>query len=152
MATQKFCTFYLGEYFFGVDVLQVQEVIRFQKMTRVPLAPYAIRGLMNLRGNIVTAMDLRRRLNMSDRSADFMCLIIPTADTVISLLVDRVGDVLELEDSQFEAVPNTLDPQIRSMLSGVYKLESEILMILHTDTVFELESPAELERQRAAGL
>ena len=63
----QYCTFYLDGHYFGLDVLQVQEIIRYQEMTRVPLAPPVVRGLINLRGQIVTAIDLRRRLDMKDR-------------------------------------------------------------------------------------
>src|SRR5579863_3440533 len=107
---QQFCTFYVDRQFFGVPVQQVQEVIRYQEMTRVPLVPQVIRGLINLRGQIVTAIDLRRRLGMAERPADQlpMNVVVRTDDGALSLLVDEIGDVIEVEESSFEPPPETL--------------------------------------------
>ena len=93
---RQYCTFYLDGHYFGVDVLKVQEVIRYQEMTRVPLAPPVVRGLINLRGQIVTAIDLRRRLDLPDRPADQLPVnvVVQTDDGAVSLLVDEIGDVL----------------------------------------------------------
>lgn len=102
--TEQFCTFYLDGHFFGVPVQQVQEVIRYQEMTRVPLVPLVIRGLINLRGQIVTAIDLRRRLGMTERPAGQrpMNVVVRTVDGALSLLVDEIGDVIEVEEKTFE--------------------------------------------------
>ena len=91
---QQFCTFYVDRQFFGVPVQQVQEVIRYQEMTRVPLVPRVIRGLINLRGQIVVAIDLRRRLNAPERPEEQlpMNVVVRTADGALSLLVDEIGD------------------------------------------------------------
>src|SRR5208282_5950696 len=96
--TRQLCTFYLGEQYFGLDVLKVQEIIRYQEMTRVPLAPPVVRGLINLRGQIVTAIDLRRRLEMNDRPKDQLPVnvVVHTDDGAVSLLVDEIGDVLSV--------------------------------------------------------
>src|SRR5438445_1840154 len=98
-ARRQFCTFFLDELFFGVEVKKVQEVLRYQVMTRVPLAPPVVRGLINLRGQIVTAMDLRIRLQLSELPADQlpMNVVVRDGDGATSLLVDRIGDVLEVE-------------------------------------------------------
>src|ERR1700746_2142964 len=94
------CTFILDGLYFGVDVLKVQEIIRYQEMTRVPLAPPVVRGLINLRGQIVTAIDLRRRLELTDRPADQLPInvVVHTDDGAVSLLVDEIGDVLEVPE------------------------------------------------------
>jgi purine-binding chemotaxis protein CheW len=94
---RQFCTFYLGQHYFGIDVLKVQEIIRYQTMTRVPLAPPVVRGLINLHGQIVTAMDLRRRLELPDRPADAqpVNVVVHTDDGAVSFLVDEIGDVLQ---------------------------------------------------------
>src|SRR3954454_4627156 len=101
----QYCTFYLDGSYFGLDVLHVQEVIRHQEMTRVPLAPPVVRGLINLRGQIVTALDLRRRLELPDRPADQpppVNVVVRTDDGAVSLLVDDIGDVLVVDEALFE--------------------------------------------------
>src|SRR3954454_19123499 len=111
MATaHQYCTFTVDGHYFGVDVLRVQEVIRYQEMTRVPLAAPMVRGLINLRGQIVTAIDLRRRLEFEDRPADQLPLnvVVQTDDGAVSLLVDEIGDVLEIPEQAFEPPPETL--------------------------------------------
>jgi purine-binding chemotaxis protein CheW len=137
MTTQQFSTFYLGDRYFGIEVQKVQEVIRYQEMTNVPLAPPEIRGLINLRGQIVTAMDLRRRLEMPDRPEDQlpMNVVVRTEDGSVSLLVDEIGDVIEVDDERFEQPPDTLQGVARSLIRGAYKLEGQLLMVLDTERV-----------------
>ena len=93
----QLCTFFVGDYHFGVDVLQVQEVLRFHEMTAVPLAPPVVRGLINLRGQIVTALDLRHRLGLQPAAphVEHANVIVRTHDGAVSLLVDEVGDVID---------------------------------------------------------
>jgi len=138
MALNQFCTFFLDELFFGIDVLKVQEVIRYQEMTRVPLASNVVRGLINLRGQIVTAIDLRRRLNLPEREAAFMNVIINTRDAAVSLLVDKIGDVLEVNDERFEPAPHNLNAFVRPMIQGVYKLDDCLLLILDTEKTVQI--------------
>jgi purine-binding chemotaxis protein CheW len=132
---QQFCTFFVDRQFFGVPVQQVQEVIRYQEMTRVPLVPPVIRGLINLRGQIVIAVDLRRRLKASDRAGDQlpMNVVVRTSDGAVSLLVDEIGDVLEVQDEALEPVPETLQGAARALIRGVYKLPKHLLLILDTE-------------------
>ena len=132
---QQFCTFFIDGQFFGVPVQQVQEVIRYQEMTRVPLVPRVIRGLINLRGQIVVAVDLRRRLGLSDRPEDQlpMNVVVRTADGAVSLLVDEIGDVLEVKDDTFERPPETLQNISRELILGVHKLPNRLLLILDTE-------------------
>lgn len=132
---KQFCTFYLGERFFGVDVERVQEVFRYQEMTQVPLAPSVVRGLINLRGQIITAIDLRRRLGMEEISDDQkpMNIVVRTGDDVVSLLVDRIGDVLEVGDEVLEPPPETLDEVARKLIPGVYKLNGSLLLTIDTE-------------------
>jgi purine-binding chemotaxis protein CheW len=115
---QQFCTFYVDRQFFGVPVQQVQGVIRYQEMTRVPLVPRVIRGLINLRGQIVVAIDLRRRLNAPERPEDQlpMNVVVGTADGALSLLVDEIGDVLEVQEETFERPPETLQGIARELV------------------------------------
>lgn len=130
--TKQFSTFFVDGQFFGVPVQQVQEVIRYQDMTRIPLVPRFIRGLINLRGQIVVAVDLRRCLDVSDRAADQlpMNVVIRTVDGAVSLLVDEIGDVLEVEDTTFEPAPDTLQSTSRELVLGVHKLSNQLLLIL----------------------
>jgi purine-binding chemotaxis protein CheW len=132
---QQLCTFFVEGLYFGVEVEKVQEVIRYQEMTRVPLAPDVIGGLINLRGQIVTAVDLRRRLDLRERSAkEFpMNVVIRTDDGAMSLLVDDIGDVVEVDEQSFENAPDTLTGVTRELIHGVYKLEKQLLLLLDTE-------------------
>ena len=138
---QQFCTFYLEGLFFGVEVEKVQEVIRYQAMTRVPRAPEVIGGLINLRGQIVTALDLRHRLEMPPRSEERkpMNVVVRTEDGAVSLLVDEIGDVVEVSPSTFEAPPETLTGAARRMTSGVYKLDGRLLHALDLAHVLQMD-------------
>lgn len=143
MASQQFCTFLLDGYLFGVPVPQVQEVIRFQPMTRVPLAPPAVKGMINLRGQIVLAIDLRHRLSLPERPAGElpMNVVVRTADGAVSLLVDEIGDVIEVDDSSFETPPETLRGSVRTTILGVYKLDSRLLHALDKEKACQVGNP-----------
>jgi purine-binding chemotaxis protein CheW len=134
-STQQFCTFFLKDQFFGVPVQQVQEVIRYQEMTRVPLVPQVIRGLINLRGQIVMALDLRRRFGMEERpdSQLPMNIVVRTDDGPVSFLVDEIGDVLEADEENFERPPETLQGQARELVQGVYKMQERLMLVLDTE-------------------
>jgi len=133
--TQQFCTFFLKDQFFGVPVQQVQEVIRYQEMTRVPLVPQVIRGLINLRGQIVMALDLRRRFGMPEMpdSQLPMNVVVRTDDGAVSFLVDEIGDVLQVDEENFEPPPETLKGQARELVRGVYKLQDRLMLVLNTE-------------------
>jgi purine-binding chemotaxis protein CheW len=136
----QFSTFFVGDLFFGVDVLSVQEVLRFQQMTHVPKAPEVIEGLINLRGQIVTAIDLRRRLRLPPRSGDQVPtnVVIRTDDGAVSLLVDEIGDVLDVDAATYERPPENLDPAVQGIIRGVYKLKGRLLLILDTERTVDL--------------
>ncbi len=138
---RQFCTFHLGALFIGIEVQLVQEVIRRQAMTRVPLAPRAVRGLINLRGQIVTAVDLRERLGLPPRQDDHepMNVVVRTDEGAVSLLVDEIGDVLETEEQQYEPLPATLSSESRELMRGVYKLPGRLLLILDTEKALAME-------------
>jgi purine-binding chemotaxis protein CheW len=144
----QYCTFYLDGHYFGLDVLKVQEIIRYQEMTRVPLAPPEVRGLINLRGQIVTAIDLRRRLDLKDRPADHQPLnvVVRTDDGAVSLLVDEIGDVLQVSEKFFEGPPETLQGTARELIRGVYKLPDRLLLILDPERTVLLTRDGYLER------
>ncbi|MEM7204123.1 MAG: chemotaxis protein CheW [Planctomycetota bacterium] len=138
----QFCTFYLDDLFLGIEVHRVQEVLRYQGMTDVPLSSPIIEGLMNLRGQIVTAIDLRRRLRLPDREKGRkpMNVVVRTDDGVVSLLVDEIGDVLEVEDSSFEAPPTTLSGVARQLIRGVHKLEGHLLLLLDVEQTLAFDA------------
>ena len=140
--THQFSTFFLDGLFFGVEVLKVQEVIRYQEMTRVPLAPPEISGLINLRGQIVTALDLRRRLELSPRAADQlpMNVVVRTDDGAVSLLVDEIGDVVDVSEEGFERPPDTIRGVARELIRGVYQLKDRLLLILDTEKAVMLDT------------
>ncbi|MFN7994819.1 MAG: chemotaxis protein CheW [Bryobacteraceae bacterium] len=136
----QFSTFFVSDLFFGVDVLRVQEVLRFQQMTRVPQAPGVIEGLINLRGQIVTAIDMRRRLQLPPRSDDQipMNMVVRTEDGAVSLLVDEIGDVLDVDSANYESPPENLAPAARELIRGVYKLKDRLLLVLDAERTVDL--------------
>jgi len=145
MTDQKqFCTFYLDNHMFGVKVEQVQEVFRYQEMTKVPLAPPEVRGLINLRGQIITAIGLRRRLGMPPQPEDKlpMNVVVRTADGVVSLLVDEIGDVLEVSEDAYERPPETIPKEVRELVLGVYKLQGKLLLILDSEKAVNVNTGA----------
>ena len=140
-ASQQFCTFLLNGTLFGVPVPQVQEVIRFQEITRVPLAPAVVEGMINLRGQIVVAIDLRRILWLPERPAGElpMNVVVRTENGAISLLMDEIGDMIEVGESTFEPPPETVLGVVRSMILGVHKLEGKLLHVLDTERTCQIQ-------------
>ena len=131
----QLCTFYLDGLFFGVEVQHVHEVICNQRLTRVPLASPVVRGLINLRGEIVMALDLRRQLQLSERAADQvpMNVVVCTDEGPISLLVDAIGDVVTVDAQAFERLPDTVTGIARELVRGAYKLNDQLLLLLDTE-------------------
>ncbi|OUL36478.1 chemotaxis protein CheW [Nostoc sp. T09] len=145
---EQLCTFFLNGIFFGIDVQHVQEVIRPQALTRVPLAPPDICGLINLRGQILTVIDLQQRLEMGesamrsttkliDEPAGFN-IVVRSNDQVVSLLVDDIGDVLALPENTVQPPPTTLKGKMRQMLAGAYPLAEGFLLILDIEKILDL--------------
>jgi purine-binding chemotaxis protein CheW len=136
----QFSTFFVADMFFGVDVLHVQEVLRSQQMTSVPQAPGVIEGLINLRGQIVTAIDMRRRLGLPQRDGNQapMNIVVRTLDGAVSLLVDEIGDVLDMDAATYERPPQNLDPAAKELIRGVYKLKGRLLLVLDEERTVDL--------------
>ena len=130
--TRRFCTFFLDNLLFGVELQGVQEVLGPLEVTRLPLAPPMVAGLVNLRGQIITAVDLRRQLEFRERGEGepAMNVVVPSEDGAVSLRVDAIGDVIEVDHSSFERPPETLHGRVRSMILGVHKLEHRLLHVL----------------------
>jgi len=139
-ASHQYCTFYLEDECYGLDVLRVQEIVRPQPLTLVPLAHPMVRGLINLRGQIVTAIDLRVRLALSRRMEihESVNVVVQTEDGAVSLLVDEIGDVLEVTEEHFERPPETLQGAARDLIQGAYKLADRLLVILDPELVVSL--------------
>jgi len=133
----QYCTFTLDGLLFGVEVERVQEVLASQRMTKVPLAPAIVGGLVNQRGQIVTAIDLRKRLELQERppGKDPMIIMIRTDNGVTGWLVDAIGDVVETATAEFEPAPSTLKGVGRDLITGAFKLEKQLLLVLDTQRV-----------------
>ncbi len=140
LRTIQYSTFYVGEMLFGIDVMQVQEVLRYQSMTKVPLAPDVVRGLINLRGQIVTALDLRTRMKLPQLKEGELPLniVVRTDEGVISLLVDQISDVIEVDSSSFEAPPSTISEELKEMIVGLYKLDDRLLLALNVERTLQV--------------
>lgn len=137
----QYCTFVLDGHLFGIPVASVQEVLREPAVTPVPLAAPEVSGLINLRGQIVTSLNLRERLRLAARpeGAPSVSVVVRTADGgAASLVVDRVGDVIEPDPDSIEAPPETLDPRIRALVDGVCKLDGELMLMLDTELAVDV--------------
>jgi purine-binding chemotaxis protein CheW len=141
MASEKrtYASCRVGHLLVGVDVDAVQEVTAVGELTPVPLAPAVVSGLLNLRGQIVTAIDLRRSLQLADRPASQtpITLILRADGGSVGLLVDSVGDVLDVQQDDFEEPPGTLRGHLRDLITGAYKLDRGLLLVLNTERVME---------------
>lgn len=133
------CTFRLGELQIGIDVMLVQEVIRRQQATRVPLVSEVIHGLINLRGEIVTTIDLRRRFGLAPHTEhdETMNVVIRTADGPVALVVDEIGDVIDADEALFELPPPTLSGPHREFITGVFKLDGALLLLIDLERVLD---------------
>jgi purine-binding chemotaxis protein CheW len=133
--TEQLATFVICGRSYGVPVSRVQEVLRAQPCTPVPLAPGPVAGLMNLRGEVVPVIDLRTRLALPARAPDeaTMNVVVRADGEVISLLVDRIGDVVDVEEDAFEAPPDTVGAPARELIAGAYTLPDRLLIALDVD-------------------
>ena len=131
-ATSQLATFWLDGDLFGVEVEHVQEVLRSQSITRVPLAPAAVAGLINLRGQVVTAIELRERLGRAPRpeGQEAVVIVVRLHGEAVSLLVDAIADVVDVDPTDFEAPPDTLDGPGRDLIRGAFKLDGHLLLAL----------------------
>ena len=139
--SQEFCAFLLNGLLFGVPIDDVQEVLRYQTVTFVPCAPRAIRGLINLRGRITTAIDLRARLEMPPFPDDHpMNVVVRSSDgEVVSLLVDQIDDIIRVPEERFEKAPDTLSRNARELVLAAYKLDKRLLLTLDTERIVNIK-------------
>jgi purine-binding chemotaxis protein CheW len=138
---REFVTMIIDHQMFGIPVLQVQDVLGPQKITRVPLAPREVAGSLNLRGRIVTAIDVRVRLNLPPRDdqGESMSVVVDHGGEFYSLIVDQVGEVMSLSASDYEKTPATLDERWRDISDGVYRLKDVLLIVLDVKRLLRLE-------------
>ena len=139
--TEEFVTFTIAGQLFGIPVLQIQDVLRSYKITCIPLAPPEITGSLNLRGRVVTAIDLRLRLGLPPRptGADSMSIVAENTGELYSLMVDSVGEVLALSQSAYERNPPTLDAKFRAFSDGIYRLDDQLLVVLDVNRMLDYE-------------
>lgn len=135
----QFVTVLIGGQLFGIPVLDVHDVLGPQRITRIPLAPPEVAGSLNLRGRIVTALDVRLRLGLPPRGVNdpSMSAVVEYRGEFYSLMVDSVGEVLTLDPKDFLRSPATLDPRWRESAIGVYRLETELLVVLDIGRILE---------------
>ena len=134
--TRQFSTFYIDGRLYGIDVMKVQEVTKPLQVTLMRTAPDFVKGLINLRGQIATAIGLRELFGLSsDPSVEKMTVVCKIDDILISLLVDTIGDVVEVSDGQFEHTPLSIPAHIRGFMQGVYKTDTEVLSIVSLETI-----------------
>jgi purine-binding chemotaxis protein CheW len=138
---EHLCTFDVDTLFIGIEIGRIQEILRPQPITHVPLAARAIRGLMSLRGQIVPVVDLAERLGVQlrDGGVEAFNVLIRTPDGPVSLLVDHVGDVVEVDQASFEPAPDTLRSSMRPLIRGAYKLERRLLLALDAMSAIQVE-------------
>ncbi|MGA5303459.1 chemotaxis protein CheW [Nucisporomicrobium flavum] len=132
MASRQFATFEVADQLFGVEVDTVQEVLSYNEYTPVPLAPPAVGGLFNLRGQVIAAVDLRVQLGLARQALQgpVMNVILRGDGEPVSLLVDRIGEVVDLDDDQFEPPPDTLAGPTRELVTGTFKMDGRLMLAL----------------------
>jgi purine-binding chemotaxis protein CheW len=134
--TSQFSTFFVSGRLYGIDVTRVQEVVRPMAITPIPLAPEYVTGLINLRGQVATAIGLRQLFGLMDNPPDlFMNVVCKFDGALISLQVDEIGDVIDVSMKDFEPTPQTVPQDIRRFMSGIYKISSSLLSIIDVDRV-----------------
>jgi purine-binding chemotaxis protein CheW len=138
---REFVTVTIAGQLFGIPVLTVQDVLGPQRITRIPLAPSEVAGALNLRGRIVTAIDVRRRLALPPRESgdSGMSVVVESGGELYSLVIDQVGEVLSLPPEEFERNPGTLSPQWREVSAGIYRLEGQLMIVLDVDRLLQFQ-------------
>ena len=133
----SYATFYVGSLYFGIPISVGVEVTKGQEVTPVPLGPKEVAGFFNLRGQIVTAIDMRVRLGFEsiDDYSDLLSIFFQDQDHLFAILVDRVGDFTQVSEATFEEAPSNLDANARELIVGVHKLTDKLLLILDTQKI-----------------
>lgn len=139
---QDFVSFSIGKQLFGVPILQVQDILKPDSIASIPLAPPEIKGSINLRGRIVTVIDVRVRLGLDPKEdmTDAMAVTVEHNQDLYTLLVDQIGDVVSLSTDKFEKNPGTLDSTWREFASGVFRLEERLMVVLDVERLLDIQS------------
>ncbi len=140
----EFVTVTICDHLFGLPISRVQDVFVPDRLTRVPLAPPDVAGILNLRGRIVTALEMRSRLDLGARQPGepVMAIGIEFRGESYGLLVDAVGEVMQLADSTCEPNPANLDPRLARVAAGVYRLEGQLMVVLDVDRLLDIKNGA----------
>jgi purine-binding chemotaxis protein CheW len=140
----EYVTVTIGDHMFGLPIFRVQDVFVPVGLTRVPLAPPEVAGILNLRGRVVTAIDMRSRLDFGEREpgTPVMAIGIELRGESYGLLVDAVGEVMQLHNSACEAKPANLDPRLSRVAAGIYRLEGQLMVVLDVDRVLDIRNGA----------
>ena len=140
----EYVTAMIGGQLFGQPIVRVQDVFIPERLTRVPLAPPEIAGVLNLRGRIVTLIDLRRRFGLGQRESGqvTMAISVEFRAESYSLLIDSVGEVLKLEDAAREPNPINLDERLARVSAGIYRLDGQLLIVVDVDRVLDIDVDA----------
>jgi purine-binding chemotaxis protein CheW len=141
---KEYVTATIGGQLFGLPIQRVQDVFMPERLTRVPLAPPEIAGVLNLRGRIVTLIDMRDRLGLdkSGHNGPAMAIGVELGGESYGLLIDSVGEVLKLDDAAREANPINLDPRLARVSAGIHRLEGQLLMVVDVDRVLDIGAKA----------
>jgi len=142
--TTEYVTVTIGDHMFGLPIFRVQDVFVPVGLTRVPLAPPEVAGILNLRGRVVTAIDMRSRLDFGEREpgTPVMAIGIELKGESYGLLVDAVGEVMQLHNSACEPKPTNLDPRLSRVAAGIYRLEGQLMVVLDVDRVLDIRNGA----------
>ncbi|MEZ4741758.1 MAG: chemotaxis protein CheW [Bdellovibrionota bacterium] len=133
---QQYSTFIIANHLYGINVMQVQEIVKAMKTTQVPLAKNYVHGLINLRGQVATAIELRKLLNIhEDAPEESMNVVCRVDGNLISFMVDKISDVIEVSQDEFEPPPNSVPKDIKDLMVGVYKLKNELLSIIDVESI-----------------
>ena len=135
----EYVTAMIGGQLFGLPILRVQDVFLPERITRVPLAPTEVAGVLNLRGRIVTLIDMRRSLGLEESTGkgQRMAIGVERGGESYGLLIDSVGEVLKLDDTAREPNPINLDPRLARVSLGIHRLEGQLLMVVDVDRVLD---------------
>lgn len=141
--SSQLCGFKIMNGHYAIPVLEVQEVVKPQKVTPVPLGPDYVDGLINLRGQIVTAINLRAMFGLprnTEREEEYMNIIVRWGDGLYALVVDEIMDVMDVENTTFEETPDMIDENIKKYIRGVFKLEENLLTLLSLEKLLDIKN------------
>ncbi len=140
LETTQLCGFKIKGDYYAIPVLEVQEVIKPYKLTPVPLSQKYVKGLINLRGQIVTSLSLRELFKMNEGDLDdHMNIIVSHEESLYALVVDEILDVIEVEEKNFESIPDTINENVKKFISGVYKLEKQLIILLDLEKILTVD-------------